>query len=106
MYKLNFHVPESHLDEVKAAVFAAGAGCTERYDSCCWQVMGEGQFRPLAGSSPYQGEIDSLEKVVEYRVGMVCAPESIKAVITALLASHPYEQPAWEVVKLVTEFSA
>lgn len=102
MYKLCFYVPESHLEEVKQAVFAAGAGRIGDYDSCCWQVAGEGQFRPLEGSQPFLGEQGSVERVPEYRVEMVCDMEHIKAVAAALLAAHPYEEPAWDVITLVT----
>jgi hypothetical protein len=103
MYKLCFYVPASHLEEVKIAVFSAGAGRIGDYDRCCWQVLGEGQFRPLAGSKPFLGQHDAVELVPEYRVEMVCAPQSLRAVVAALLAAHPYEQPAWDVIALVTE---
>lgn len=103
MYKLCFYVPESHLEEVKRAVFAAGAGRIGDYDSCCWQVSGQGQFRPLEGSQPFLGQQGSVEQVPEYRVEMVCEQQHIKAVVTALLEAHPYEEPAWDVIALVTE---
>ncbi len=104
MYKLCFYVPESHLEAVKYAVFAAGAGRIGDYDSCCWQVAGNGQFRPLEGSEPYLGQQGSVEQVPEYRVEMVCESQHIKAVVAALLDAHPYEEPAWDVIALVTEF--
>ena len=44
MLKLTFYVPESHLEPVKQAVFEAGAGRIGDYDSCCWQIAGQGQF--------------------------------------------------------------
>jgi structural hemagglutinin/hemolysin toxin protein RtxA len=103
MYKLCFYVPESHLEAVKTAVFAAGAGRIGDYDSCCWQVPGQGQFRPLDGSSPFLGQQGVVESVAEYRVEMVCETAFIKAAVAALLAAHPYETPAWDVVALVTE---
>lgn len=103
MYKLSFYVPESHLEEVKLAVFAAGAGKIGDYDSCCWQVLGQGQFRPLAGSQPFLGQLGAVEVVPEYRVEMVCEAALIKAAVAALLDAHPYEEPAWDVVALVTE---
>ena len=103
MFKLCFYVPESHLEEVKVAVFAAGAGRIGDYDSCCWQVPGQGQFRPLVGSKPFLGQEGTVEKVAEYRVEMVCEGQSIRAVVAALLEAHPYEEPAWDVVALVTE---
>tara|TARA_B110000503_G_scaffold22630_1_gene35166 strand:+ start:717 stop:1034 length:318 start_codon:yes stop_codon:yes gene_type:complete len=97
MYKLVFFVPVSHVDAVKQAVFDAGAGCIGDYEYCSWQVLGEGQFRPLQGSSPYQGQVGELEKVEEYRVEMVCADEVIQGAVRALLTSHPYEEPAYDV---------
>jgi len=105
MYKLCFYVPESHLEAVKQAMFAAGAGRIGDYDSCCWQVEGTGQFRPLSGSEPFLGQQGVVERVAEYRVEMVCEDSCVKAVAAALLEAHPYEEPAWDAVVLVTEFS-
>ena len=53
MYKIEFYVPESHLEAVKRAMFGAGAGKIGNYDSCCWQIKGLGEFRPLEGATPY-----------------------------------------------------
>lgn len=100
MLKLCFYVPASHLDIVKQAVFDAGAGRIGHYDQCCWQVAGEGQFRPLAGASPAIGQSHQLEKVIEYRVEMVCENALIRDVIHALKQAHPYEEPAYDVVKM------
>ncbi len=103
MYKLGFYVPESHLDAVKKAVFATGAGRVGEYDSCCWQVFGEGQFRPLEGSKPYLGRAGQIERVDEYRVELVCDAHCVRAAVEAMIAAHPYEEPAWDLVELVTE---
>ncbi len=103
MYKLGFYVPESHLEVVKDAVFAAGAGRIGDYDHCCWQVRGEGQFRPLEGSEPFIGQSGKVEHVEEYRVELVCPDHCVRAVVEAMVQAHPYEEPAWDLVKLVTE---
>jgi len=100
MYKITFYVPESHLELVKAALFAAGAGCVGHYEACAWQVKGQGQFRPLAGSKPFIGACDVLEVVDEYRVELVCETAGIDVAIAALKQSHPYEEPAYDVVRL------
>ncbi len=102
MYKISFFVPESHLESVKLALFMAGAGKIGQYDCCAWQVKGQGQFRALEGSTPFLGEQDSLEVLEEYRVEMVCDDEHIREVIQALLTAHPYETPAYDVVKTLT----
>jgi hypothetical protein len=101
MLKLSFFVPPSHLESVKQALFAAGAGRIGDYDQCCWQVLGQGQFRPLAGSQPFLGQQGALETVAEYKVEMVCENTCIHQVIRALRESHPYETPAFEVQALL-----
>lgn len=100
MYKLVFFVPESHLEQVKTAVFAAGAGRIGNYDQCCWQAIGQGQFRPLINANPYIGQANQLETLEEYRVEMVCADEHIQSAINALRMAHPYEEPAFDLVRL------
>ena len=101
MYKLTFYVPESHLSLVKEAVFSAGAGKLGDYEHCCWQSLGEGQFRPLANSQPFIGERGRLEVVPEYKVELLCDKPHIHAVIRTLKAAHPYEEPAYDVVELL-----
>ena len=91
---------------MKAAVFAAGGGRIGDYDSCCFQLRGQGQFRPLAGSDPFLGEVGELEQVEEVRVELVCSAEHIAATVAALKTAHPYETPAFDVVQLSAEFSA
>ena len=100
MYKIVFYVPESHLEVVKNAVFAAGAGKIGNYDHCCWQCLGKGQFRPLAGSQPFLGKHQQIEHVAEYRVELVCADQLVESAISALCHAHPYEQPAYDVWQL------
>ncbi|WP_193165926.1 Nif3-like dinuclear metal center hexameric protein [Microbulbifer hainanensis] len=100
MYKLCIYIPESHVEPVKQALFAAGAGRIGDYDACCWQVKGTGQFRPLEGSQPFIGETGTVEQVAEYRVEMVCADECVDAALAALRTAHPYEEPAFDLWKL------
>jgi hypothetical protein len=100
MYKICFYSPEDAVEKVKQAVFSAGAGRIGNYDSCSWQTLGIGQFRPLENSNPAVGKQDQLESVAEYRVEMVCDDEHIVATIAALRKSHPYEEPAFDVWKL------
>lgn len=104
MHKLCFYVPEEKLEAVKNACFDAGAGRIGNYDRCAWQVLGQGQFRPLAGANPAIGRPGKQEAVAEYKVEMVCADDLIAAVVTAMKAAHPYEQPAYDVWRLSDEF--
>lgn len=97
MYKLCFFVPDSHLEEVKQAIFAVGGGRIGDYDSCCWQTHGKGQFRPLDGADPFIGDLGKVETVAEWKVEMVVADDLIRQAVAALKATHPYETPAYDV---------
>lgn len=99
MYKISFYVPEDYIEQVKTALFDAGAGRVGDYSHCAWQVKGEGQFMPLEGSNAFIGAIQCLEKVVEYKVEMVCSEAHIHAAIAALKSAHPYETPAYQVTR-------
>ncbi len=100
MYILYFNVPASHVDIVKNAIFETGAGKIDHYAHCAWQVLGEGQFKPLAGSNAFIGKIDQLEKVPEYKVEIICEEAHIQDAIAALKKAHPYEVPSYQVLKL------
>ncbi|MFG0412650.1 NGG1p interacting factor NIF3 [Pseudomonas sp. zjy_8] len=100
MYKLAFFVPASHVEVVKAAVFAAGGGRIGDYEHCAWQTLGQGQFRPLDGSQPFLGQTGQVEVVEEWKVELVVADERVAQVVAALKQSHPYETPAYEVWRL------
>lgn len=97
IYKLVFYVPETHLELVKTALFAAGAGHFEHYDQCSWQILGQGQFRPLKHANPHIGTPGQLESLPEYRVEMICSKTHLQSVLKALFDAHPYEEPAYEV---------
>lgn len=101
MYKVVFFAPESCKERVKQAMFAAGAGKIGHYDQCCFELKGQGQFRPLDGSNPALGERGKLEFVEEYRVEMICQEGQLSKVIAAMIEAHDYEVPAYDVTKLV-----
>lgn len=90
-------MPLSHLEQVKAALFAAGAGAQGAYEACAWTVQGTGQFRPQAGASPYLGTPGQLEQVEEARLEVLVDHDRLAAVLQALVAAHPYEEPAYDV---------
>lgn len=102
LYNIVVYVPETHAEAVKEAMFQAGGGKYQRYDSCSWQVAGTGQFRPLPGSTPFIGSKDTVEKVPEYRVEMVCTEEVLDAVLDAMIAAHPYEEVAHHYYRAMT----
>lgn len=95
MYQIIVYIPEDYCESVKAAMFATGAGKLGAYDSCAWQVLGVGQFRPLKGSKPFIGQENQVKMVRELKVEMLCSEECLMAALKALKDTHPYETPAF-----------
>lgn len=96
LFRLEVYIPESHLESVKDAMFAAGAGRLGNYDCCAFQSQGYGQFRPRPGAQPFLGSVGQVERVVEWKVELVLSESSLPIVIKALKDSHPYETPAYQ----------
>ena len=98
--KLTTYVPVADADRVRHALSGAGAGVIGDYDSASFSTPGEGRFRPLAGANPTIGRVGDLEVVDEVRIECVLARAARARVVAALLAAHPYEEPAYDVVEL------
>ncbi|MBY6367308.1 Nif3-like dinuclear metal center hexameric protein [Rhodococcoides corynebacterioides] len=90
-------VPDADAAAVREALFAAGAGALGDYRECSWATTGVGQFRPVDGANPTLGSVGSLEHVDEHRVETVAPRSARSAVLAALRAAHPYEEPAFDV---------
>jgi hypothetical protein len=99
--KIVVFIPVENKEQVKLAMFAAGAGKIGLYDHCAFESEGIGQFRPLPGSNPHLGKQLQLEFVAEIRVEMICPKDKIKAVVAAMKKAHPYEVVAYDVVELI-----
>ncbi|SHI90290.1 hypothetical protein SAMN02745244_01299 [Tessaracoccus bendigoensis DSM 12906] len=95
-------VPASHAEAVRGALAGAGAGAVGAYTACSFTVPGEGRFRPGEGASPFLGEVGDLSVVHEVRIECVCPRGAARAAVEAMLAAHPYEEPAWHCYEALT----
>jgi dinuclear metal center YbgI/SA1388 family protein len=92
------YVPVDDAARVAAAMHDAGAGVVGDYDRAMFSSRGTGQFRPLAGANPAIGQVGEVETVEEVRLELVARPAVRESVRTALLAAHPYEEVAYDVI--------
>ena len=93
-------VPRADADRVLDALAAAGAGRIGNYERCAYRVDGQGTFRPLPGAVPTIGAVGEVEVVAETRLEMVLPRDRRAAVVRALRESHPYEEPAFDLLQL------
>ncbi|WP_181407705.1 Nif3-like dinuclear metal center hexameric protein [Nocardioides sambongensis] len=99
--KLTVFVPADAAAPVRAAIAEAGAGRIGDYEFASFtSAPGQGRFRPLQGAHPMIGTIGEIETVEEVRVEAVLGRSVRTAVVRAMLAAHPYEEPAYDVSEL------
>ena len=102
-YKLVTFVPSEQTELLANAVFAAGAGRIGhqyRYSECSFCCCGVGSFHGDNSTSPAVGRSGRREYVQELRLETIVPAADLPAVLTAMRAAHPYEEPAYDLIPL------
>lgn len=102
--KLVTFVPVADAEKVRSALFEAGAGHIGNYDSCSYNVRGQGTFRANDNANPYVGEINELHTEEEIRIETIFPKHIQSKVIQALLQAHPYEEVAYDIYPLDNDY--
>lgn len=98
--KLFVFVPQSHAEKVRNAIFSAGAGHIGNYSECSFNSAGEGTYLAGEGASPYLGTVGKRHSEPEIKMEVVFQPWLQQSLLSAMLAAHPYEEVAYDVVSL------
>lgn len=101
LYSLVFYAPNDVVDSICEACFSAGAGKTDKYDRCCLKMPTQTQFRPLAGARPAVGTEMEDTHVDETRVEIAVLKSDLKKTVEAMLAAHPYESVAYNIIPIL-----
>ncbi len=99
-HKIVTFVPESSLEPVRTALAEAEAGQIGAYTHCSFTSRGEGTFFGGEGANPAVGKPGHLERVGEMRLEMSFHKRDLGAIVAALRAAHPYEEPAFDIFSL------
>jgi hypothetical protein len=99
--KVEVFVPASHLEDVKQALWEADAGHIGNYDHCLSYYPVMGCWRPLEGAHPYLGHAGETSEEAEMKVEATCRVEQLDAVVAAVKAAHPYEEPVINAIPLL-----
>ena len=105
LMKLYTFVPVDHADKVRTAMFNAGAGFIGNYSECSFNAEGKGTFKAGENTDPFVGEKNVSHEENEIKTEVVFPAYLKKMVVNALLASHPYEEPAYDIITLSNEFN-
>lgn len=98
--KLVTYVPKKQADQVRQAIFDAGAGNIGNYDHCSFNIAGKGSFKGNENSNPTLGEKGKLHFEEEIQLNITFPKHRETAVISALKQAHPYEEVAYEIYQI------
>ena len=101
--KIFVTIPNENVEDVRNAVCQIGAGVIGNYTYCTYSVKGVGTFVPNEVANPHIGTKNNLEFVQEEKLEFICDINNVKNVIKAIRNSHPYEEPAIDIVPLIDE---
>ena len=101
--KIIVTIPLDSVEKVREAVCIAGAGIIGEYSFCTSSTKSIGTFIPNENANPYIGEKNKLEFVEEEKLEFVCDVDKVKNVVQVLRKSHPYEEPAIDIIPLIDE---
>ena len=96
-------VPKNNVDALRKAICSAGGGNIGNYSFCTCSTPCVGTFTPNNNAKPFIGKCNNLEIVEEIKLEVICPVENVNAVLKAIRKTHPYEEPAIDIVPLLNE---
>ena len=98
--KLVTYVPLANGNNLKRALFAAGAGSIGNYSDCSFSTEGTGSFKANEKANPVTGTIGNLHYENEAQISVTFSKTLEKKVLESLFEHHPYEEVAYEITTL------
>lgn len=105
LFKVVVFVPDKQAEQVRNAMFEAGAGCIGNYSDCSYNLQGQGSFRAKEGCSPFVGKVGEMHFEGETRIETIAPQHLLGKVIGGMLNAHPYEEPAYDIYPLENSFA-
>jgi len=104
LQKLSVFVPEKNREEVSDAMFTAGAGHIGNYSECSFITEGTGTFKAGENTDPYVGKVGKRHRENEVKIEVIFPTWLSNRVIQAMIKAHPYEEPAYDIYGMVTNY--
>ena len=101
LVKLSVFVPKGNAEEIRLAMFNAGAGQIGNYDHCSYNVEGTGTFRAGNEASPHVGSKGEIHLEPETKVEVIVPKPILGNIIRDMLSKHPYEEVAYDIIEVV-----
>lgn len=103
--KIVTYVPNNNANDVRQAMFNAGAGNIGNYAECSYNINGTGTYKGLAGTNPHLGTTGESHQEEEIRIETVVPSYLLSKVINSLIKTHPYEEVAYDVFNIENTYN-
>jgi len=100
VYKLGVFVPHTHIEAVREALWAVGAGVSDNYSRAGYQWETQEYFQPGARATPHTGAAGADTHMQAIRFECLITDSCVQDALQALHQSHPYDVPAYELIEL------
>lgn len=101
--KLVTYVPNAQAEQVRNALFKAGAGNIGEYSECSFNAEGTGTFKGSEDTNPYVGERGTRHYEPETRIETIYPAPLESKILMALFLAHPYEEVAYDLYPLTNQ---
>lgn len=99
IYKLVTYAPSENANQVRNALFEAGAGNIGNYDNCSFNSNGKGTYKGNEDSNPVVGQKYEFVEAEEIKIEVTFEKHLQNKILKALFESHKYEEVAYEIYK-------
>lgn len=103
LMKLYTFVPDDHAEQVRSAIFAAGAGHIGNYSECSFNADGTGTYKAGEGANPFLGQVGIRHEEPEVKIEVIFPSYLQNSIVHALIKAHPYEEVAYDLVALANK---
>jgi dinuclear metal center YbgI/SA1388 family protein len=94
--KVVTYCPLANAEEVRNALFSAGAGNIGHYSECSFNSDGLGTFKAGENTNSFVGEKGIRHRELETRIEVIYPQNLERQIIVALHVTHPYEEVAYD----------
>nr|WP_317632999.1 Nif3-like dinuclear metal center hexameric protein [uncultured Flavobacterium sp.] len=98
--KLTTYTTPENVEQVKKALFNAGAGAIGDYNECSFTSEGIGSYRGNENTNPTVGTVGELMDEKEIKIEVIFEKHLQNQILNALFKAHVYEQVAYQIVTL------
>ncbi len=102
--KLVTFCPTDEAEQLRNALFEAGAGNIGNYDQCSFNLQGTGTFRANDKANPTVGIKGHLHHEPETRIEVIFESNFERDILQSLIKAHPYEEVAYDIYQLSNQY--